>query len=58
MATALIVHYEPHVRVYLRDILAEIGISEIAEAGNGEAALKYVNAKPPDLIIIDTSRWL
>ncbi len=51
--TALIIDDEPHVRVYLRMLLKQLGITEILEAGDGEKALELVHTHNPDLVLLD-----
>lgn len=50
---ALIVDDEPHVRVYLRQLLKELGIEHTWEASNGAEALKMVAELKPEAILLD-----
>lgn len=51
--SALIVDDEPHVRVYLRLLLAELGVETFWEAGDGQQALAAVAEHGPDLVVLD-----
>lgn len=50
---ALIVDDEPHVRVYLKLVLGELGVREFWEAADGEAALELVARQRPELVVLD-----
>jgi two-component system, chemotaxis family, chemotaxis protein CheY len=49
----LIVEDNTHMRVLLRTILNSIGVRDIAEAGNGQAALALLRERKPDLVLTD-----
>lgn len=51
--SALIVDDEPHVRVYLRLLLAELGVETFWEAGDGQQALAAVAEHRPELVLLD-----
>ncbi len=50
---ALIVEDNMHMRSLLRALLNSIGITEIAEATNGQAAVALLHAHSPDLVLTD-----
>lgn len=50
--TILIVDDEPSMRLNLRELLGDEGY-EIAEAANGEEAVRIVKKKPPSVILMD-----
>jgi two-component system, chemotaxis family, chemotaxis protein CheY len=50
---ALIVDDEPHVRVFLRLLLQQLGIAAPWEAADGATALKLAIEHRPDLILLD-----
>ncbi|WP_188120312.1 response regulator [Actinoplanes lobatus] len=52
MGRILVVDDEPDLRFILHRILARAG-HEIAEAGDGAAALTSVHESPPDLVVTD-----
>jgi two-component system, chemotaxis family, chemotaxis protein CheY len=51
--SALIVDDDSMMRSYLRTILNESGIVEIEETGSGEAALRNLQQKVPQLLLLD-----
>jgi two-component system chemotaxis response regulator CheY len=51
--SALIVDDEPHVRVYLRLLLVELGVRTFWEAGDGRTALTAVAEHSPELVVLD-----
>lgn len=51
--TALIVDDEPHVLVYLRALLKQLGVETIWDAADGAAALEQVAAHTPDVVLLD-----
>jgi CheY-like chemotaxis protein len=53
--SALIVDDEAHVRVFVRLLLAEAGITTTWEAGNGEEALELVREHRPALVLLDVN---
>lgn len=50
---ALIVDDEPHVRLFLRMLLREIGITETWEAGDGATAIERVAEHQPQVVLLD-----
>ena len=50
---ALIVDDEPHVRVFLRLLLKELGIENVWEAGDGAQALAQARLHQPELVLLD-----
>jgi CheY-like chemotaxis protein len=50
---ALIVEDNMHMRALLRALLNSIGITEIAEAVNGQAAVELLHTHSPDLVLTD-----
>ena len=52
---ALIVDDEPHVRVFLRMLLKEVGIENVWEAGDGSAAIAMADAHRPELVLLDVN---
>lgn len=50
---ALIVEDNAHMRVLLRELLSTAGIRDIAEAGNGNAAITVLRERRCDLILSD-----
>jgi two-component system chemotaxis response regulator CheY len=53
--SALIVDDEAHVRVFLRLLLAELGITTTWEASNGEQALELAREHQPGLVLLDVN---
>jgi len=51
--TALIVDDEPHVLVYLRALLKQLGVETVWDAADGAAALEQVAAHKPDVVLLD-----
>ena len=51
--SALIVDDEPHVRVYLRLLLGELGVQTFWEVGDGPSALTAVAEHAPELVVLD-----
>lgn len=49
----LVADDEPHVRLYLRLILKELGVDRIVEASNGREAVKLFLEHKPDLVLLD-----
>jgi CheY-like chemotaxis protein len=49
----LLVDDEPHVRLYVRTVVASLGFEVIAEAGDGRQALELFEQHSPDLILLD-----
>jgi DNA-binding NarL/FixJ family response regulator len=52
-ATALIVDDEPHVHVYLKLLLKQLGIGTVWDAGEGHTALELAAAHKPDVVLLD-----
>ena len=52
MRRVLVVDDEPHIRAVLRGYLQADGF-EVAEAGDGEAAMVAIRDHPPDLVLLD-----
>ncbi|MBV9548225.1 MAG: response regulator [Alphaproteobacteria bacterium] len=50
---ALIVEDNAHMRVLLRELLNSVGIREVSEAANGEAAITVLRDRKCDLILSD-----
>jgi two-component system chemotaxis response regulator CheY len=55
LTSALIVDDETHVRVFLRLLLKEIGISTTWEASDGTRALELAEEHNPDLVLLDVN---
>ena len=53
--SALIVDDEAHVRVFVRLLIAELGITTTWEAGNGERAIELVREHRPGLVLLDVN---
>jgi two-component system chemotaxis response regulator CheY len=51
--SALIVDDESHVRVFVRLLLKELGITQTWEASDGATALELVRANDPGLVLLD-----
>ncbi len=51
--SALLVDDEPHVRVYLRMLLKQLGVERIIEAGDGVEALALFKAEHPEVVLLD-----
>jgi len=49
----LIIDDEPHIRTYLRMILADAGATDIKEAGDCANALLMYQHQEPDLVLLD-----
>jgi DNA-binding NarL/FixJ family response regulator len=54
-STALIVDDEPHVHVYLRILLKQLGISTVWDAAEGHAALELAAEHKPDVVLLDVN---
>ena len=50
---ALIVDDEPHVRVFIRLLLKEVGIEKTWEASNGVEAITIIQEHWPELVMLD-----
>jgi len=50
---ALIVEDNTHMRTLLRGLLGAVGIKDIAEAGNGQAAIAMLRERKCDLVLSD-----
>lgn len=53
--TALIVDDEKHLRLYLRLILSQLGLTTIVEASNGREGIERYKAVKPDLVLLDVN---
>ncbi|MGB0263756.1 MAG: response regulator [Opitutales bacterium] len=53
--TALIVDDEKHLRLYLRLILSQLGLTTIVEASNGREGIERYKAVKPDLVFMDVN---
>lgn len=51
--TALVVDDEVHVRVYLRMLLRQLGVTTIHEAGTPEEAIDLYKAHRPEVVLLD-----
>jgi DNA-binding NarL/FixJ family response regulator len=51
--TALIVDDEPHVLVYLRALLKQLGVETVWDAADGIAAIEHVAEHKPDVVLLD-----
>ena len=49
---ALVVEYDPWIRMLLRDLLTDEGYA-VLEASNGSAALRLAQRQPPALVLLD-----
>jgi DNA-binding NarL/FixJ family response regulator len=54
-ATALIVDDEPHVHVYLRILLKQLGIQTVWDAAEGHEALELAAEHKPDVVLLDVN---
>ena len=52
-ANALIVDDEPHVHVYLKLLLRQLGINTVWDAAEGHTALELAAAHKPDVVLLD-----
>jgi two-component system chemotaxis response regulator CheY len=53
--SALIIDDEPHVRMFLKLLLKQIGVTVIAEAGDGVSGVASVRQHKPELVILDVN---
>ncbi len=53
--SALIVDDEPHLRMYLKLLLKQIGFSTFSEAQNGQEGIDLYKARRPDLVLLDVN---
>jgi two-component system, chemotaxis family, chemotaxis protein CheY len=51
--TLLVVDDNPFMRTLVRDMLANIGVKNIYEAGDGVAALEMIRVINPDVVVLD-----
>src|ERR1019366_9895653 len=51
--TALIVDDEPHVHVYLRFLLKQLGVVTVWDAAEGYAAIELAAEHNPDVVLLD-----
>jgi two-component system NarL family response regulator len=49
----LVVDDEPHICVYLVELLRKLGVTTTWEAGTGEAALELFTLHRPDVVLLD-----
>ncbi|WP_269525821.1 response regulator transcription factor [Coraliomargarita parva] len=52
---ALIVDDEPHLRMYLKLILKQIGFTDFLEAENGQVGVDLYKEQTPDLVLMDVN---
>jgi DNA-binding NarL/FixJ family response regulator len=52
-ATALIVDDEPHVHVYLKILLKQLGVGTVWDAAEGHTALELAAEHKPDVVLLD-----
>ena len=53
--TALIVDDEPHLRMYLKLLLKQIGFKTFFEAKNGQEGVDLYKLRKPDLVLLDVN---
>ncbi len=53
--TALIVDDEPHLRMYLKLLLKQIGFKTFSEAQNGQEGVDLYKSRRPDLVLLDVN---
>jgi two-component system chemotaxis response regulator CheY len=53
--SALVVDDEQHLRVYLRLILKQVGLSTFYEAANGQEGVDLYKEKKPDIVLMDVN---
>lgn len=53
--TALIVDDEPHVRVFLKMMLKQLGVSVCGEASEGGRAVQLAQELKPELVLLDVN---
>lgn len=51
--TALIIDDEVHVRVYLRMVLKQLGVTSIWESGSAEEARRLFEENHPEVVLLD-----
>jgi DNA-binding NarL/FixJ family response regulator len=51
--TALIIDDEPHVHVYLRILLKQLGVHTVWDASEGFAALELATEHKPEVVLLD-----
>jgi DNA-binding NarL/FixJ family response regulator len=54
-STALIVDDEPHVHVYLRILLKQLGVATVWDAAEGHTALELAAEHKPDVVLLDVN---
>ncbi len=50
---ALLVDDEPHVRLLIKTLLKQLGITTVWEAGDGTTALELAGAHKPNVVLLD-----
>ncbi len=53
--SALIVDDEPHVHVYLRILLKQLGVATVWDAAEGHAAIELAAEHNPDVVLLDVN---
>ena len=53
--SALIVDDEPHLRMYLKLLLKQIGFETFSEAKNGQEGIDLYKEQKPDLVLLDVN---
>ncbi len=52
---ALIIDDEPHVRIFLRMVLKELGITQTWEAGDGATGVQMTVSHKPEIVLLDVN---
>ncbi|ADE53879.1 response regulator [Coraliomargarita akajimensis] len=53
--SALIVDDEPHLRIYLKLVLKQLGFTRFTEASNGQEAVDFYKERRPQLVLMDVN---